>query len=177
MQLVPFVILPFVLTAIIEVPNALSLCFFHGPLDEMQWDFDYLNTQSNLTSLHTSVFEAQFCDDSCCTKCGEILVEMFLKFSPVSPCCHRQIIVLIITVYDEPCDIDCRLTCQIKSLKHTAWLALHPVMFCVMCRVHADVGYTRVYPQVSGLAAWNENCKWYSSLPLGAVVSLFCESV
>jgi hypothetical protein len=24
----------------------------------------------------------------------------------------------------------------------------------------------RVYPQVSGLAAWSENCKWYSSLPL-----------
>jgi hypothetical protein len=32
-----------------------------------------------------------------------------------------------------------------------------------------------VYPKVSGLAAWRENCKWYSSLPLGAVVSLFCE--
>jgi hypothetical protein len=30
----------------------------------------------------------------------------------------------------------------------------------------------RVYPKVSGLAAWSENCKWYSSLPLGAVVSL-----
>jgi len=29
----------------------------------------------------------------------------------------------------------------------------------------------------SGVAAWSENCKWYSSLPLGAVVSLFCESV
>jgi hypothetical protein len=29
---------------------------------------------------------------------------------------------------------------------------------------------TRVYPEVSGLAAWSENCKWYSSLPLGAVV-------
>jgi hypothetical protein len=29
---------------------------------------------------------------------------------------------------------------------------------------------------VSGLAAWSENCKWYSSLPLGAVVSLFWES-
>jgi hypothetical protein len=25
----------------------------------------------------------------------------------------------------------------------------------------------RVYPKVSGLAAWSENCKWYSSLPLG----------
>jgi hypothetical protein len=36
---------------------------------------------------------------------------------------------------------------------------------------------TRVYPKVSGLAAWSENCKWYSSLPLGAIVSLFCESV
>jgi len=23
------------------------------------------------------------------------------------------------------------------------------------------------YPKVSGLAAWSENCKWYSSLPLG----------
>jgi hypothetical protein len=37
--------------------------------------------------------------------------------------------------------------------------------------------YTRVYPKVSGLATWSENCKWYSSLPLGAVVSLFYESV
>jgi hypothetical protein len=36
---------------------------------------------------------------------------------------------------------------------------------------------TRVYPKVSGLAAWSENCKRYSSLPLDAVVSLFCESV
>jgi hypothetical protein len=34
-----------------------------------------------------------------------------------------------------------------------------------------------VYPKVSGLAAWSENCKRYSSLPLSAVVSLFCESV
>jgi hypothetical protein len=36
---------------------------------------------------------------------------------------------------------------------------------------------TKVYPKVSGLAAWSENCKWYSSLPLGAVASLFYESV
>jgi hypothetical protein len=35
---------------------------------------------------------------------------------------------------------------------------------------------TTVYPKVSGLAAWSENCKWYSSLPLDAVVSLLCES-
>jgi hypothetical protein len=27
-----------------------------------------------------------------------------------------------------------------------------------------------VYPKVSGLAAWSENCIWYSSLPLGAVL-------
>jgi hypothetical protein len=37
--------------------------------------------------------------------------------------------------------------------------------------------YTRVYQKVSGLAAWIENYKWYSSLPLSTVVSLFCESV
>jgi hypothetical protein len=37
--------------------------------------------------------------------------------------------------------------------------------------------HTRVYPKISGLAAWRGNCKWYSSLPLGAVLSLFCESV
>jgi hypothetical protein len=35
----------------------------------------------------------------------------------------------------------------------------------------------RVYPKVSGVADWSENFKWYGSLPLGAVVSLFCESV
>jgi hypothetical protein len=37
--------------------------------------------------------------------------------------------------------------------------------------------HTRVYPKVPGLAAWSENCKWYSSLQLDAVVSLFCESI
>jgi hypothetical protein len=35
----------------------------------------------------------------------------------------------------------------------------------------------RVYPKVSGLAVWIDNCKWYSSLPLDAVVSLFYETV
>jgi hypothetical protein len=34
-----------------------------------------------------------------------------------------------------------------------------------------------VYPKVSGLAAWSDNSKWYSSLPLGAVVSLFYQSI
>jgi hypothetical protein len=36
-----------------------------------------------------------------------------------------------------------------------------------------SVRYTRVYPKDSGLDVWSENCKWYISLPLGAVVSLF----
>jgi hypothetical protein len=39
-----------------------------------------------------------------------------------------------------------------------------------------EVQHARVYLKVSGLAAWSDNCKCYSSLPLGAVVSLFCES-
>jgi len=36
---------------------------------------------------------------------------------------------------------------------------------------------TMVYPEVSGLAAWSENCKWYSPLPLSAVLLIFSESV
>jgi hypothetical protein len=36
---------------------------------------------------------------------------------------------------------------------------------------------TREYPKVSGLAVRSENSKWYSSLPLDAVVALFCESI
>jgi len=35
----------------------------------------------------------------------------------------------------------------------------------------------REYPKVSGLAAWREKCKWYSSLPQVAIVLLFYESV
>jgi hypothetical protein len=56
---------------------------------------------------------------------------------------------------------------------------------CAVCNLgmglfffcHSKGGNTGVYPKVPGLAALSENCKWYSSLPLGAVVSLFCESV
>jgi hypothetical protein len=40
-----------------------------------------------------------------------------------------------------------------------------------------NVYVTRVYPKVSGLAAWSENCNWYSCLPLSAVLSLFYDSV
>jgi hypothetical protein len=45
------------------------------------------------------------------------------------------------------------------------------------CYVVGSTSCTRMYPEVSGLAAWSQNCKWYSSLPLRAVVSLFYESV
>jgi hypothetical protein len=37
--------------------------------------------------------------------------------------------------------------------------------------------HIRVYPKVSELVGWSENGKWYSSLPLGVVISLFYESV
>jgi hypothetical protein len=57
------------------------------------------------------------------------------------------------------------------NLEHTHFLNAWFTTF------HTSSGFTRVYPKVSGLAVWSENCKWYSSLPLDAVVSLFCESV
>jgi len=51
-------------------------------------------------------------------------------------------------------------------------LKLHCLILCTFSRES-----TRAYPKVSGLATLNENCKWYSFLSLGAVVSLFCDSV
>jgi hypothetical protein len=50
------------------------------------------------------------------------------------------------------------------------------IVFSVV-NIHCTKYCRWVYQKVSGLAAWSENCKWYGSLPLGAVVSLFCESV
>jgi len=32
--------------------------------------------------------------------------------------------------------------------------------------------YTRVYPDVSRLATWSKNCKWYSYLPLCFLMSV-----
>jgi hypothetical protein len=62
---------------------------------------------------------------------------------------------------------------HVTSLVHNAALTEHHAMKVYV----GSGGKTKVYPKVSGLAAWSENCKWYSSLPLGAVVSPFYESV
>jgi hypothetical protein len=51
------------------------------------------------------------------------------------------------------------------------------MLACDTAKEVAADPYTRMYPKVCKLASWSENCKWYSSLPVGAVVSLFCESV
>jgi hypothetical protein len=44
------------------------------------------------------------------------------------------------------------------------------ICYVVSRLADAIVLHTRVYPKVTGLAAWSENCKWYSSLPLDLVV-------
>jgi hypothetical protein len=49
--------------------------------------------------------------------------------------------------------------------------------FCVKFQFPPCILHTRMYLKVSGLAAWSKNCNCYSCLPLGAVVSIFCESV
>jgi hypothetical protein len=60
-----------------------------------------------------------------------------------------------------------------KCIKHCAKICLLDSQIMLM----EKRGYnTRVYPEVSGLDAWSKNCKQYSSLPLGTVVSFF-ESV
>jgi hypothetical protein len=68
---------------------------------------------------------------------------------------------------------------DIPPLPQYAFMALCIVTqkdFTVYLYTHTHT-HTREYPKVSGLAAWSEYCKWFSSLPLDAVISLFCESV
>jgi hypothetical protein len=62
----------------------------------------------------------------------------------------------------------------VQNTSESATVHVLKNILCIYACMHA---LTRVCPKVSGLAAWSENCKWYSFLPLDAVVSLFCESV
>jgi hypothetical protein len=75
-------------------------------------------------------------------------------------------------------------------LSHTAIIVTRKLILCHRDTMHKNVAgggdglqkrrvaaNTRVYPKVAGLAAWNQNCKWQSSVPIRAVVSLFCELV
>jgi len=48
-------------------------------------------------------------------------------------------------------------------------LSQNSLQWRVLALAELNLRTTRLYPKVSGLAAWSENCKWYSSLPLGAV--------
>jgi hypothetical protein len=64
----------------------------------------------------------------------------------------------------------------IYNLSHQQTLSLLPDPV-PLSRLDFQHVCTTVYPKVSGLAACSKNCKVYSSLPLGAVVSLFRESV
>jgi hypothetical protein len=65
------------------------------------------------------------------------------------------------------------------------YLLVHGILLCSLAHglknmilfCNYSLGTTRVNPKVSGLAAWKNNFKWYSSLPLDAVIALFCESV
>jgi hypothetical protein len=61
-----------------------------------------------------------------------------------------------------------------------AWILLKPPKYLIYSKrlfIGNMVTNTRVYPKVSGLAVWSENCKWYGSLPLDTVSWFFCESV
>jgi hypothetical protein len=54
--------------------------------------------------------------------------------------------------------------------EHTARPKLIDELWKIEVTKDSGTGMTYVYPKVSGLAAWSENCKRYSSLPLSAAV-------
>jgi hypothetical protein len=74
-------------------------------------------------------------------------------------------------------DTGCHIVNNILNILSSPLLTENLSIKIYKATTSAVVLCTRVYPKVSGLAAWNENYKWYSPLPLGAVVSLLCESV
>jgi hypothetical protein len=75
------------------------------------------------------------------------------------------------------CFIDKKFNIILASTLRSCKWSLSFSFFKLRCTITSNTSYTRAYPKDSGLVAWSENCIWYSSLPLGAVVSLFCESV
>jgi hypothetical protein len=85
-----------------------------------------------------------------------------------------HLVLIIMKIHNElvACSLADDLACRVCEQVVIAWNSAQTVILLLLPIVD-----TRVYPKVSGLAAWSENCKWYSSLPLGAVVSLFCESL
>jgi hypothetical protein len=70
----------------------------------------------------------------------------------------------------------CSKVSQLLIIKDTV-TGIYFVTFNMLENYAISTHYTIVYPEVSGLIAWSENCKWYSSLPLDVIVSLFYESV
>jgi len=100
---------------------------------------------------------------------------------------HRNtIIVLRITAYHSILKIEQRATMKDRNYCASLYVC-EGVWFVSTISVTFNIHkttfwqlrlrlYTGVYPKVSGLAAWTENCKWYSTVALGAVVSLFYES-
>jgi hypothetical protein len=60
-------------------------------------------------------------------------------------------------------------------LKKAVKLCCEVNLACIIGKLGCNM-YMRVYPKVSGLTTLSKNCKWYSSVQLGAVLLLFCES-
>jgi hypothetical protein len=50
---------------------------------------------------------------------------------------------------------------------------MQPEVSSATCYLTLSHVHTTVYPEVSELAVWSENCKWYSSVPLGSVYRYF----
>jgi len=74
----------------------------------------------------------------------------------------------------------CNQDCDNQRLgQFMCWIIIHRWGWqntsCAIYLIETEWTGTRMYPKVSGLATWSKNCKWYSSLPLGAVVSLLSE--
>jgi hypothetical protein len=112
---------------------------------------------------------------------GNIFTKHQPKWYPGYDHFHESVPAVVICVCVCVCGSDLKLAGQTDEQQNSC-LPYPPTSNILrsLARLQEAISHTRLkknIPEVSGLAAWSEDCKWYSSLPLGAVVSLFCESV
>jgi hypothetical protein len=75
------------------------------------------------------------------------------------------------------CDHSNETSWSIKGGKFLDYLSYTQLLKKELRYIHEVRCVTYEVVSKSFRTAWSENCKWHSSLPLCAVVSLFCGSV
>jgi hypothetical protein len=160
---------------------------FQNVIKISQWIYEGVSKSFRTGRLERELQMIQLSATRC--SCIAILWVSLVNFAAIAICAASQQVFIIVVVCF---DIDSvrklwihppiKLRSQLLQL-FIAFLFVNPVylftplMLGLIWVFLVITVHTKVYPKVSGLAAWSENWKWYTALCHVAVVSIFCESV